>query len=168
MSGSKLPGYILPAVPGAVVFVSVYLFGLVEKSRNWRLVIGSIAAITLISTAVAAVYVVPSFVRSDTVKDLIGAADQRGYTRERVLSMHTTSHNAEFYAAGRLARDETGKQLRLYGVDEVINQIKIDQGYPVLVLIPTGWMPQITQDEKITNEVIANNGELTIVRVGLK
>lgn len=168
LSGSKLPGYILPAVPAAVIFTASYVFELTQKSNKWRKAILLIAASTFGAVAILIMFAVPRYAESDSVKTLIQAANKRGYLSNRVLGLHTISHNAEFYAAGRLLRDPKGNQRSFSSVDEVIAEISAENGRPVLVLIPLEYLSQVTDSEKLKTDVIKNNGELAITAVSLK
>ncbi|MBK8466734.1 MAG: glycosyltransferase family 39 protein [Chloracidobacterium sp.] len=168
LSGSKLPGYILPAVPGAVIITSIYVFDLVRNNRKWRKAILIIAASTFGATILLLIFAVPRFAESDSVKALIQAANNSGYGSDRVLMLHTISHNAEFYASNRLLRDADGKQRRLSGVNEVTNEIAAENGKSVLVLVPLEYLSQLTKNEKIETVVIKDNGELAIAAVSAK
>ena len=167
-SGSKLPGYILPSIPGAVLLTSVFIYRLVETSKRWRNAVLVIATTMLAATVVLLTFAVPRFAESDSVRSLIKAADDSGHFTERIISLHTISHNAEFYAAGRLLRDETGKQRRFSGVAEVIAEIEAKNDSSVLVLVPVEYVSQLTSSPKMTTMVIKDNGELAIVAVSLK
>lgn len=166
-SGSKLPGYILPAVPPAIVITALFIYDLVGKPF-WRNIITAILTATLATTIILSATVVPKFADYDSVRSLIDAGDERGFASSKVLSMHTISHNAEFYASGRLLRDEKGKQKKLYGVNEILNIISNDGGKPVLVLVPLEYLHQLTNAESLKSEVLKDNGELAIVAVSAK
>lgn len=166
-SGSKLPGYILPAVPPAIVITTLYISELVRKPR-WRNFFTMIVAATFVTSIVLLVTLVPKFADYDSVKALIAAGDERGLSSSRVLTLHTISHNAEFYAAGRLLRDNDGRQKKLYGTSEVLDVIKNDGGRPVLVLVPLEYLPELTSAENLRSDLLRDNGELAIVAVTAK
>ena len=168
LSGSKLPGYILPAVPAAVLLTSIYVFDLTRNSQKWYKAVLIIAASTFGATILLLVFAVPRFAESDSVKTMIQAANDSGYRSNRVLMLHTISHNAEFYAAGRLLRDSSGRQLRLSGVNEVVDEIAAENGSTVLVLVPLEYLSQLTGSEKIKTEVLKDNGELAIAAVSIR
>lgn len=128
------------------------------------MVIG-MAAITFAAVVVLLVTVVPGYADDDSVKRLIAEADAKGYSGLEVLSQHALSHNAEFYAAGRLLRDADGKQMRLYGPHEILNEIRRRDGEPVLVLVPNEWADQTFQSGLLNCEFIAKNGEHTLLVV---
>ena len=168
LSGSKLPGYILPAVPGAIIITAVYLFEKVSKSNRWRNVVLAIAGTTLIGSILLLAFVVPGFAERDSVKSLINASDERGYSSSRILTLHNISHNAEFYAAGRLVRDADGKQRYLSAIREITDQVMAHGGGPLLVLVPVNHLAQLTSANDLRVEVIKENGELAIAAVSAK
>ena len=164
-SGSKLPGYILPAVPAAIIFAADHVFQFVNNHasrRRWTL---GLAAATLIVIIVLLQFFVMRFADADSVRSLIAAADARGYSNERVLGLHTVSHNAEFYAAGRLIRNEDGTQRRFSSANEIQREILRSNSGSVLVLIPLERVNELTRDNALNAEVIADNTELAIVQV---
>lgn len=167
-SGSKLPGYILPAVPAAIILASAHMFQLMQNSGKWRKVIVAIATTSFAVTILLLIFAVPRFADTDSVRSLVQAANSSGYLTNRLIMLHTLSHNAEFYAAGRLLRDIDGKQKRLSGVNEVMAEIKAENGRPVLVLLPLEYLPQLTTDENLRTQVLKDNGELAIAAVSLR
>ncbi len=162
-SGSKLPGYILPTVPPAITIMSIYVWRFVQRSSMRSRLVQAVAVMTFVVVLALLQFVVPGFADADSVKRLIETANERGYSSERVLNFYTLSHNAEFYAAGRLLRDGEGKQRKLLTAAEVLHEID-SGGRPVLVLMPT--QPQFLQalknDPRLSTEILANNGELLI------
>ncbi|MBK7392975.1 MAG: glycosyltransferase family 39 protein [Chloracidobacterium sp.] len=168
LSGSKLPGYILPAVPAAVILTSSYIYRLVEQSDRWKTAVLSGAALVFIATFALAAFVVPRFSSSETVKGLFEAANARGLTTERVFTLHTISHSTEFYAAGRLLREPDGKLKKLYNPSEVVSEMQRTNAKTALVLVPLEYQKQLTDSTLLTSEVLQNNGELAIVAVKLK
>ena len=167
LSGSKLPGYILPAVPPAILITALFVNKLVSKAK-WRTFVAAIATTTFVTTIILLATVVPKFAGYDSVKSLIAAGDERGLSSSKVLTMHTISHNAEFYAAGRLLREENGEQKKLYGTNEILTVIANDGGRPVLVFVPLEYRHQLTGAEQLKSEILDDNGELAIVAVSAK
>ena len=162
-SGSKLPGYILPALPPALIIAAMYIWRFIHGSDRRKSLIVGLAAATFAVILVLLIAVVPKYTDDDSVKRLIEEADAKGYAGSEVLSQHALSHNAEFYAAGRLLRDAEGKQMRLYGPQEVLNEIRRRNGEPVLVLVPNEWANQTLESPLLDCEVIAKNSEHTIL-----
>jgi len=124
-----------------------------------------LAAATLVVIIVLLQSFVMRFADADSVRLLIAAADARGYSNERVLGLHTVSHNAEFYAAGRLVRNEDGTQRRFSSANEIQQEILRSNGGSVLVLVPLERVNELTHDNSLNAEVIADNTELAIVQV---
>ncbi|MFM9903493.1 MAG: ArnT family glycosyltransferase [Pyrinomonadaceae bacterium] len=165
LSGSKLPGYILPAVPAAVIFAGVYVFKLVEKNHKWRTAVMSAAGLVFLSVILLAIFMVPRFADGDSVSGLITASERRGYTSEPVFCLHTISHSAEFYAAGRLLRDPDGKQKKLYSPAEIVSEMQRANAKTALVLVPLEYQKQLTESSLLTAEMIRDNGELAIYAI---
>lgn len=161
LSGSKLPGYILPAVPSAIIITALFITRLVSKPV-WKIIVTGIATATFVMTVVLLATVVPRFADHDSVKSLIAAADDRGLASSKVLTLHTISHNAEFYAAGRLLRDGKGQQKKLYGPAEIVNVLAAEDGKPVLVLVPLEYQHQLNSSPELRTEFLKDNGEFAI------
>ncbi len=167
-SGSKLPGYILPSVPAAIVLTAIYVFRLVEKSLKWRVAIISLAASVFVVTILLIVFALPRFADTDSAKGLFAAASERGYSTGPVYGLHTISHSAEFYAAGRLLRDPDGKQKKLYSPAEVVTEMQRAGVRRALVLVPIEYQKQLTESNLLHAEIIRNNTELAIVAVSIE
>ncbi|MFN0139386.1 MAG: ArnT family glycosyltransferase [Pyrinomonadaceae bacterium] len=167
LSGSKLPGYILPAVPPAIIISALFITRLVHKPV-WKIIVTGIATATFVVTVVLLTTVVPGFADHDSVRSLIAAADERGLASSKVLTLHTISHNAEFYAAGRLLRDEKGRQRKLYGPTEIVNVLAAEGGKAVLVLVPLEYQHQLTGAPQLRTEFLKDNGEFAIFAVFAK
>ncbi len=168
LSGSKLPGYILPAVPAAIILTSLLVYGLVRRSARWRTTVLSVATATLFGVIALLIFAVPRYAEADSVKSLLAAAEENGFGRARVIMLHTISHNAEFYAAGRLSRGVDRKQQQLYGVDEIIGAMAAKGDRSALVLVPLEYVGQLTGAPQINAAFLKDNGELAIVAVTLK
>ncbi len=168
ISGSKLPGYVLPALPAALVLTAEYVWQFVQKSAKRRIILQIVAMLMLVGVAVLSQFFITKFLHEETVKHLIETANSQGYTNEKILLMHTISHSAEFYGASRLVREADGKQNRLYGVSQVVDEMKRENTKQTLVLIPLVYLNQITKSDLIESQVLDGNGELAIVLVKAK
>ena len=164
-SGSKLPGYILPAVPPALILSAICLFRFVRNSELRLRLVQATALATFIIVLALIIFVVPRFAEADSVKGLIQAANDSGYHGENVLTLHVISHNAEFYAPGRLLRDDSGKQKKLLGTAEVLAELKRNNNKPALVLVPLEYLRQLQDSPLLQSKVLKDNGELAIVYV---
>ena len=165
VSGSKLPGYILPALPAALILTAEYVYKFVQKSERHKIGVQILAFLTFAVVAILLQFVVPKFAYADSTKGLMQAANERGLTTEKVLNLHTISHNAEFYAAGRLIRTDDGKLKKFLGVSEIVEQIKRGNDKRVLVLVPHEYLNELTTSDLVEAEVLEKNGELAIVSV---
>jgi hypothetical protein len=164
-SGSKLPGYIMPSLPPAIAITVVYLLGFMgrnEKRVRW---IKTLALATFVVVVGIIIFILPRFADMDSVKGLVADADTRGHGDEMVLTLHTVSHNAEFYAPGRLLRDPEGKQKRLNGPAEVLAEIRKSPSGGVLVLVPVEHKRQLQESPLLAAEIIRDNGEHAIAYV---
>ncbi|MGH9941573.1 MAG: ArnT family glycosyltransferase [Pyrinomonadaceae bacterium] len=214
LSGSKLPGYILPALPGAALLVGdelaryvrgeasakamratgvlvltlgvaglgyAFATGAVGKAcallvaapafiagavALWRaeqrtLAATSIVGASLLTAFLIGVCVLESAARRETVRELLRAADARGYGDAPVVNLHTIERTSEFYAAERLTY-EGSNPAKYEGVWQVARDARQSSG-PVLVIVPLEHLPQLTGYDLLEAEVIGDNGELALV-----
>lgn len=168
ISGSKLPGYILPALPAALILTAESVWRFVQKSAKRRVILKIAALLMFIGVAIVSQFLISNFLHEETVKHLVDTANSNGYQNEKILNLHTISHSAEFYGAGRLVRDGEGKQRRFYGVAEVVEEMKRENTKQVLVLIPLGYLNYLTKSELVESQNLDDNGELAIVLVKAK
>ncbi len=166
-SGSKLPGYILPAVPPAIILASLYLDKLAETSRRWATAIPALASAVFLVSIVLLQTVVPRFADMDSVSGLMRSAAERGYQNVPVYGLHTVAHSAEFYASRHLLREPDGKQKKLYGPFEIEAEMRRAGATRSLVLVPPEYLSQLTESQIVRSEVIRDNGEWVIVGVSL-
>lgn len=164
-SGSKLPGYILPAVPATVLLTSLYAYGKAAVSGRWRNGILALAGITLTVLFAAAAFALPKFAVQDSVKTLVAAAAEKGHSAEPVLSFNTVQHNAEFYAPNRLVRDSEGKQRRFDGDAELANYLRDEAKEQVLVIAPLKRVELFNNSTVITAELLGDNARYGIFLV---
>lgn len=168
LSGSKLPGYILPAVPAAILLTAEFLSGVVARSVRWRNATMNLAFSTLL--VLSSVIAVPfrSWARHETVKDLVEAGRAGGFASERIIGLHTVSHNLEFYGAGRLVRDFEGRQRRFEGISEISDEMRASGDAAVLIIVPLEYREQLEEGKLLDSRFIADNGELAVYSATLK
>jgi hypothetical protein len=167
LSGSKLPGYILPAVPAAVLLASMAIFRWIVKGKYRPSIVKAAAILMLAFVVIASIFVVPRFADDESVKRLVATADAQGYGSVQIAGFITVSHNAEFYAAGRLIRDSEGRQHRFIGPPELAEYIKSHGGRPLLVLSPVEHIHHLTSSEHLSARVLAGNSETAIILVSV-
>lgn len=164
-SGSKLPGYILPSVPPAILLAALFAAPLISR----RAIIGRLtfaaAGIVFISTIAIFVFVMPQFARSDSKKSLIAASNSMGYGEDKVTSIFGVPHSAEFYAAGRLIRDADGELLRMYSGFDLADLMQKRSLPRVLVIVPLAQQKQILESTVVQGQFIDDNGEYAIYMV---
>ena len=167
-SGSKLPGYILPAVPAAIVIASFSTYRFAQKRPRNSAIVKGLAVATFVVIAAIIVFALPRFADADSVERLIRVADEKGYASTPVAGFLTISHNAEFYAAGRVLRNADGTQRRLAGNAEVPPTIAEAGGGAILLLVRPEQRHHLENDPMLNTELIAENGEMEIVAVSLR
>ena len=173
-----LPLVLPPTVTGfllLIIFSPVRPFGKflqdvfhIRLVQTWPACVIAAAAGTVVISFVLLLFVVPRFAELDSTRSLFRAANERGFTETQVFNLHTISHNAEFYASGRLLRDDAGKLKRLYGVTEVKEAIERSGQKTALVLVPLEYLPEIMRYTDLNSEKLGDNGEVAIVVSSLK
>lgn len=166
-SGSKLPGYILPALPPAIVISAFFAWQLAAKKAIWRRLIPAIGVAMLLVVFLTLAFALPRFADRDSVRPLIAAADARGMATQRVLMFYHLSHNAEFYAAGRLLRDQTEKQRVFYKTEDLLTILAAEPEEKALVISPVEHVTALTADRRLNAEVLKDNTEHAIVAISL-
>ncbi len=164
-SGSKLPGYILPALPAALVLTGEYVSRFAAKSRRRKIAVQSIAFATFAVVIVVLRFFAPTYAQADTTKYLIETANAAGYADAKILNQHHAAHNAEFYGAGRLLREANGKLKIYYGASEIAEEINRQNGKAVLVLVPIEYLYQLKESSLVKSSILGESGELAIVAV---
>ena len=167
-SGSKLPGYILPALPAAIILSADLIYDFVKKSNARANLVRITAGVTLALIFVAIIVFVPGFAETDSVKPLFAVAKSRGLNGLPVLTMHRVSHNAEFYATGPLLRDSEGKQERLTGPKEVLAEMRKLGTSRALVMIPPEYIHHLTQSDMMQTEILQSNKDWSLTLVNVK
>jgi 4-amino-4-deoxy-L-arabinose transferase-like glycosyltransferase len=167
-SGSKLPGYVLPSLPAAIILTGIVVNSLGRSSRSWTRIFAVLAGVTLVAVSVVLLVVLPGQASQESVKPLLDAAADRGFESSSVVLMYADSFGSEFYAGDRLPRPADGKQLKLYGASELEQTLRDGDGSPTLVLIPKEYSREILDDPRLRSEVLAENHDSLIAIVTLK
>lgn len=168
LSGSKLPGYILPALPAAGILTTEYVLKFIQKNKNRKRALQGLAFSTFVVVAILLKLVVPHFAEQDSTKSIINAAKKQGYSNSKILNLHTISHNAEFYGAGRLVRESNGKQKLFRSIAEIAEFLEKENAKSVLVLVPHEYLSHLTGSDLVKTKVLDKNAELTIVSATIK
>ena len=153
-SGSKLPGYILPALPAAALLVADRV-----AVRNGRLAPHvAIFAVTLLTVLVALQWVAPKFAQRESVRDLLRLADARGYGSVPVLAQRSDDRSAQFYAHDRVVYNEEGEPITF---DEITLDEARAHGPKLLVLVRTEDVDEFRDLPSI--DVIGDNGRIAVL-----
>jgi hypothetical protein len=158
----------LPALPAALILTAEYVSRFVQKSKRRKVFVQLVAFAMFAVVAVILQFFVVSQAPTETVKPLIETANANGFANEKVLNLNTISHNAEFYAAGRLLRTDDGKQRRFFDAAEIVREMKREDARSVLVLVPIQYLNQLTESDLVEAEILGDNTELAIVLVKSK
>jgi 4-amino-4-deoxy-L-arabinose transferase-like glycosyltransferase len=151
-SGSKLPGYILPALPAVALLVADRL---TVRSARWPLVI---AGATLALVVIVVNFFAAPFARRESVKDLLALADARGYATSPVIAQRGDDRSAEFYAYGRVIYRADGEVLTF---DEISVDDARARGNKFVVFIPVQYVENYRDAPRI--EVIGDNGHTAVL-----
>ncbi len=164
-SGSKLPGYILPALPAAAILTAEYMYGLMQRSAKWKTRVQIVAFLTFAVVSAILQFAAPKYAEADSDRILIETANAKGYAAEKITNLFVVSHNAEFYAAGRLVRNTDGKLKRYDNFFILVEDLKRQKPARILVLVPSFTTASITESSLVDSEILADNGDTSIVLV---
>ena len=162
-SGSKLPGYILPALPAAILLAGEQVWRFVGDNRKRRNAVMMLAAAILVAVPISLTVFAARFAQSDTTKYLVAAADAKGFDNVKVANLHDISHSLEFYAANRLVRTPDGRQRKFEGVFDIVEQMKQENARQILVLVPLEHEHQLAENGSITIERIGDNTAFALI-----
>lgn len=136
-----------------------------ESKQFLKKLVFAAAGLIFVASIVLFVVAAPRFAKTDSVKTLIAASNSMGYGDDKVTSIFGVPHSAEFYAAGRLIRDEEGKLLRKYSGWDLAILLKERNLPRVLVIVPLDQQKQILDSPVVQGQFIDDNGELAIYMV---
>jgi len=157
-SGSKLPGYVLPVIPAVALLVSDRLMRVFDS--KWPLVVaGTTAALVVIVLNFGAL----RYASRESVRDLLSAADARGYAGAPVLAQRSDDRSAEFYAYGRVVYKPDGEPLTF---DEISVDEARARGDKFVVMIPAEYVENFRGAPGI--EIIGDNGHTAVLGWQLK
>jgi 4-amino-4-deoxy-L-arabinose transferase-like glycosyltransferase len=158
-SGSKLPGYILPALPAAALLVADWI-----AARNGRLMpyLGIFIA-TLLMVVVVLHWVAPKYAARESVRDLLNLADAHGFANVPVIAQRSDDRSAQFYAHDRVIYNDEGEIITF---DEITLNEARAHGSRLVVLIQAQYVDEVRGSPNI--EVIGNNGRIAVLGWSLK
>ena len=128
-----------------------------RRALNFLLV----GAVVLVICAIA-LQPARAFAQRESVRDLLRAAEARGYGAAPVFYFLCDERTAEFYAAGRLAYETNGEPVRFEGAQLLPPAIRAKNSEVGLVLVETRWEKQLTDYKAVETEKIGSNGWATL------
>jgi 4-amino-4-deoxy-L-arabinose transferase-like glycosyltransferase len=152
-SGSKLPGYILPALPAVALLVADRLT--VVRQARWPLVI---AGATLVLVVIVLNFFAMPFARRESVKDLLALADARGYANAPVIAQRGDDRSAEFYAYDRIIYGADGEPVTF---DEISVDDARARGGKFVVFVSVQYVENYRGAPRI--EIIGDNGHTAVL-----
>lgn len=164
-SGSKLPGYVLPALPATMILTGEYAWRFTRRVKLRRIIVQIIALGNLLIFLTIALFFVKDVAEHESVKTLIEKADSTGHSGERVINLFGMSHNSEFYAPGRLVRTPDGKQKMYFSVREMVEELASKNERSGLVLVPLRHLEILTKSDLVDINILADNTEFAIVAI---
>jgi 4-amino-4-deoxy-L-arabinose transferase-like glycosyltransferase len=151
-SGSKLPGYVLPALPAVTLLVGERL----TVVRNWKLQLAIPCVIVVL--VVSALNFSEPFTKRESVRDLLALADARGYAGAPVLAQRGDDRSAEFYAYTRVVYGPTGEPVTF---DEISVDEARARGGKFVVMVPLEHVENFRTTPSI--EIIGDNGKTAVL-----
>lgn len=151
-SGSKLPGYVLPALPAAALLIADVVR---QKKPTVPIVMASATAVLVL---IALLFFARPIANRESAKDLLLLADARGYAGAPVLARDSDDRSAEFYAYDRVVYKPDGEVM-------TFDKMSIDEararGGKFVVLIPIEYVEDFRGTPQI--EIIGDNGRTAVL-----
>jgi 4-amino-4-deoxy-L-arabinose transferase-like glycosyltransferase len=151
------------AVPGlsAVPIVATGVLAILRPRLRGKLFL-AISIATVLTAAIAIRLVAPTVARSQSVRDLLAAANARGYSNIPIVQLHTIERSAEFYASGRISYGPDGEPVKFEGAGQVIDAARRNHGM-VLCFVPANLVSQLSTLPQLNVEMIGDNGRAALV-----
>jgi 4-amino-4-deoxy-L-arabinose transferase-like glycosyltransferase len=163
---------------GALVALPLVIAGVALLLSRWpRFDVVISGAGVLASLVVVLNCAAPAVAQRDSMRDLLRAADARGYSKAPVFARRGNDRTAEFYASGRVIYASDGEVVE---VDEPAQLLKVARQLgPVLAFVPaedltrfeavaTGDQDPFASRSAGSVEIIGTNGQLALVGVRRK
>ena len=153
----------------AIALLVPMLTGLIAVARpKLRETIFLLIGLAVIASSLLLLrFIAPTIAAAESVRDLLSAADQRGYGGLPVVQLHTVERTAEFYAANRITYGNDGEPLKFEGANQVIDAARRNGGR-VLCIVPSQYAAQLMSLPSVQTEILAENGRVCLVKVEVK
>ncbi|RYG72567.1 glycosyltransferase family 39 protein [bacterium] len=160
LSGSKLPGYILPAIPGAFLLVGLAIRDWAISHRRIQLAGGLALAILFATCLVTTLPIGIARADKSSTRSLFHAAHSKGYGGLRVVQFQITERTSQFYAASHLLYDASGEPLR---IDEPAPLAELVKAEPMLVLTDMDQIEVLNAVPNLKFQKLADNGKRALL-----
>lgn len=154
-SGSKLPGYVLPAIPAIAMLVSDRLTRIFNP--RWPLIV---AGATLVLVVIVLNFGAARYANRESVRDLLLMADARGYAGAPVIAQRSDDRSAEFYAYGRVLYGPGGEPVTF---DEIPVAEARARGRKFVVMISLEHLAYVENERGVSIEVLGDNGKTAVL-----
>jgi 4-amino-4-deoxy-L-arabinose transferase-like glycosyltransferase len=148
----------------AVVVPPLEIAGLFTLLFTERRTIASLAVIcaTLVLPVLLLNTDLMKLTARESVRDLLEAANRRGYGAAPVYGLGEFERTAEFYAAGRVAYGADGEPVIFENAPQVMNEAS--KRGPILILVPREY-DQLLRLKTLGAEVIGDNNKFVLLAV---
>ncbi len=155
-------GY-LSAGGAAVIVAPMIIAGLINLLSEKRM----LAALAVVCAALLFPILVlnsgmVTLTASDSVRDLVAAANERGYGAAPVYGLGEIDRTAEFYASGRLVYGVDGEPVVFENAAQVM--LEAYKRGPILILVPREY-DQLLRLKTLGAEPIGDNGRFVLLAV---
>ncbi|HMS40213.1 MAG TPA: glycosyltransferase family 39 protein [Pyrinomonadaceae bacterium] len=168
LSGSKLPGYILPVLPAALILTAFEVYKFAQKSAKREIFIKIVAFATFVVVAIILQFFIMDYARHETTKYLIETANAQGFKEQKIVNLYAVQHSLEFYAARRLVRETDGKLKRYDDFSVLINDMKRENTSEMLVVVSNHAAKNLTESGLVEAKIIDDNGEISLIFIKIK
>lgn len=158
----SFPCAVAAAIP--ILLLSPVVFGMI---RSRTVVAASVALAFYLSCLVALICAAEPVAARQSTRDLFRTAAARGYETLPVLHLQTIERTAQFYAAGRNIYSADGDIQRFEEV-EAVEEMSKARGGAVLVIVPTKYESQLTDNDRLDAVNLGNNGRDSLIAVSAK
>jgi len=111
--------------------------------------------------------IAPAIAANESVRDMLLAADQRGYGSLPIVQLHTVERTAEFYAANRITYGNDSEPVKFEGANLVVDAARRNGGR-VLCIVPREYATQLTGLATAHTEIIGDNKRVSLVVVTIQ
>jgi hypothetical protein len=125
-----------------------------------------IAVAAIMTSAISLNRIASTATKAESIRELLAAANSRGYATTPVVQLHNIERTAEFYAANRLTYGSDGEPVKFEGAGQVMEAAR--RSGVVLCLVPIEFAAQVTGDRHLQTEMIGDNGRVALVAVRLR